>query len=99
MNFTALVILLEIDNILAGVFQKKIDKLEVNFDYNEDTIAHEFNRAADFVQKRSEMMYWQRIIEVLFIIFFNILLFMAITFIPIFLMMIYVVAPIPDDTK
>jgi len=34
MNFTALVILLEIDNILAGVFQKKIEKLEIDFTYN-----------------------------------------------------------------
>ena len=31
MNFTALVILLEIDNILAGVFQKKIEVLEIDF--------------------------------------------------------------------
>lgn len=49
MNFTALVILLEVDNILGGLLQKKIDLYEVAFDYDAKTIEHEFNRAADFI--------------------------------------------------
>lgn len=52
MNFTALVILLEIDNILGVIYQKKIDKYEIDFSYNKDTIEEEFNKAADFTLKR-----------------------------------------------
>ena len=49
MNFTALVILLEIDNILGGLLQKKIELYDVSFAYDEKTIEHEFNRAANFI--------------------------------------------------
>ena len=57
MNFTALVILLEIDNILAGVFQKRIEKLDIDFAYDPETIEHEFKRAAHFMKKRKSHFY------------------------------------------
>ena len=57
MNFTALVILLEIDNILAGVFQKRIEKLDINFAYNPETVEHEFRRAAHFMNNRKSYFY------------------------------------------
>lgn len=54
MNFTALVILLEIDNILAALYQKKIDLYEVKelFKYDPLTIKEEFNNTADFITTR-----------------------------------------------
>lgn len=52
MNFTALVILLEIDNILGELLQKRIDQYEIDFSYNKDTIEKEFNLAADFILAR-----------------------------------------------
>ena len=48
MNFTALVILLEVDNILAELLQSRIDQYEIDFSYNKDTIEKEFNVVADF---------------------------------------------------
>ena len=60
MNFTALVILLEIDNILGSILQKKIDSLNVNFDYDPLTAEFEFNRAADFYLARKEKFWFTR---------------------------------------
>lgn len=63
MNFTALVILLDIDNILGGILQKRIDKLGVNFDYDPLTAEFEFNRAADFFLARKNKFWVQYRIE------------------------------------
>lgn len=54
MNFTALVILLEIDNILAALFQKKIDIYGVadEMKYDKETIAVHFDRTAKFITER-----------------------------------------------
>lgn len=99
MNFTALVVLLEIDNILAGVFQKKIDKLEIEFEYHKDTIESEFNRAADFMVKRQKLMPCQSIAEQAIVVFIIMLLYLVVTFVPIFLMMAYIVRPIPETAS
>ena len=91
MNFTALVILLEIDNILAGVFQKKIDVLDVSFGYDENTIEFEFNRAADFIHKRNIMFYFWGWLEVIIISIFSFILLVIVTFYPIFMLMLYII--------
>ena len=93
MNFTALVILLEVDNILAGVFQKKIDKLEINFDYDPDKLEEQFNRAADFIQTRKKLFPIQNVIEKLFLVMITAVLFIVVTFLPIAIMVLYVVFP------
>ena len=59
MNFTALVIILEIDNILAGLFQKQVEKLEIDYGYDPEKIEFEFNRAADFMQDRRKLFWCQ----------------------------------------
>ena len=97
MNFTALVVLLEIDNILAGVFQKKIDKLEIEFEYHKDTIEFEFNRAADFLVQRGKLMPCQSAVEKAVVLLITMILYLVVTFVPIFLMMVYIVQPIPDS--
>jgi len=66
MNFTALVILLEIDNILAAMLQKKIDQFDIQFKYDKATIEAEFNKAADFITQRQKLFYVQRKFEQLF---------------------------------
>lgn len=52
MNFTALLVLISLDNELAALFDKRIDKLDVVFEHDDSTLKEEFNIAADFYIKR-----------------------------------------------
>ena len=58
MNFTALLILISLDNELAVLLQKRIDKLDISFEHSEHdtfTLKQEFNLAADFYLKRKQL--------------------------------------------
>lgn len=93
MNFTALVILLEIDNILGVIYQKKIDKYEIDFSYNKETIEEEFNKAADFTVKRQEIFWIQRKFENLIQFALIVLLYTAFTVFPVGMLCLYIIIP------
>ena len=88
-NFTALVILMEIDNILAEVFSKTIEKLDVDLTVHQENIESEFKRAADFVTKRCAHYYIWIWFEVAVVLIFSILLLLVVTFYPIFHISLY----------
>lgn len=94
MNFTALVILLQIDNILGGIFQKKIDNFKYSFDYDKDTAEQQFNRAADFLQERAKLFWIQGFFENLinFLSFF--VLAVIFLFIPAIYLLCYFIIPV-----
>jgi len=93
MNFTALVILLEIDNILAALYQKKIDLYEVKelFKYDPNTISDEFNRTADFLTARQGKFWIQRYFENLLFISITLSMFFVFTVIPIGVLVMYMI--------
>ena len=88
-NFTALVILMEIDNILAEVFSKTIEKLDVDLTIHQENIKIEFKRAADFVTKRCAHYNNWIWFEVAVVSIFSILLYLVVTFYPIFHLLLY----------
>ena len=79
MNFTALVIIIEIDNILGSLLEKKCEKYtkSVDFTYDNEKIEKEFNRAADFVQRRHEKRPIQERVEKVIDSIFDILIFLT----------------------
>ena len=107
MNFTALVILLQTDNILGAIFQKKIDSFGFDFAYqgkDEDTgmpsdkvPEFEFNRAANFMVQRREKFWCLEIFENLLNYFILILIFLVFTATPIIFLSMYVLIPVHND--
>lgn len=99
MNFTALVILLEIDNILAALFQKKIDIYGVadQMKYNKETIAIHFERTARFITQRQGLFWIQRRLEVFIFSVLMITLYIVFTVIPVAMVSLYILIP-PKET-
>lgn len=95
MNFTALVILLEVDNILAALLQKKIDQYDVkeHFKYDPNTIKKHFNKTQEFITDRQGLFFIQRKMEVLFFVILFVCLYVAFTVIPIGMLILYVIVP------
>lgn len=52
MNFTALIVLIQLDNLVAGRYQNLIDNFEVDFKYKPETFAEEFKKCAEFMKER-----------------------------------------------
>lgn len=94
MNFTALVILLQIDNILGGIFQKKIDNFGYSFEYDKETAEAQFNRAADFLQERKKLFWIQGFFENLLNYVSFAILAVIFLFIPVIYLMCYVIIPV-----
>ena len=93
MNFTALLILLELDNILGGIFQKDIDSFDIKFDQDPLNLEQDFNRAANFVQERAEVFRIQLKVEIFFWLALNLFLFAGLFFLPAMLSF-YVLVPV-----
>lgn len=94
MNFTALVILLQIDNILGGMYSKKVEFFNMSFEYDKEKAEEEFNKCCDFMQARSKRFYIQEFFESIinFILFFA--LFAIFFFTPIAYLMCYIIIPV-----
>lgn len=68
MNFTALLILIDLDAIFAQLLAVQIEKLNISFEYDPDTLEAEFNRAANYMQERQEQFYcWEACEKALFL--------------------------------
>ena len=95
MNFTALVILLEIDNILGAVFQKKIDLYDIGarFAYDKETLPEEFNKCADFIIERQKTFKCQRRLEISFFVLLIIALYAIVVLIPVGVIGLYIIVP------
>ena len=94
MNFTALLILLEIDNILGAILQTKIDQFDVGFSYDAETVEYEFNRAADFWIERNKKFWIQKKIEdtIVGLILFGI--YVVFIFVPWAMLLPYIIMPV-----
>lgn len=95
MNFTALVILLEIDNILGAMLEKKVSFYEVDkqFDYNAETVEKDFNKMADFILDRKEFYPCWTTFENIFNWMLTVSLFAVFLVIPVFYLSIYFIIP------
>ena len=93
MNFTALVILLEVDNILAALFQKKIDSYNIDFGYNKDTIEEDFNKTADFMTKRQSLYPIQRFFEKTILGLLTAGMYCVFVVIPVGMILLYIIIP------
>lgn len=104
MNFTALVILLQTDNILGAMFQKKIDTFDFNFEYKDtDPVTgeksdkapeFEFNRAANFMLQRREKYWFQEYLENMLNFLILLGIFVVFTLTPILFLSIYIIIPV-----
>lgn len=92
MNFTALVILLEIDNILGALFQKKIDIYDIGskFAYDKESLSEEFNKCADFIIERKKTFKCQRKLEITLFMLLSFALYAIVTLIPVCVIGLYI---------
>jgi len=58
MNFTALLILIDLDTIFAQLLTTQIEKLNISFEYDPETLEDDFNRAAEYHLERKDTMYY-----------------------------------------
>ena len=54
MNFAALLVLIEVDDMLASALEKTVEKFEVDFSYNKETAKEDFVKCASYIKKRND---------------------------------------------
>ena len=94
MNFTALLILLEIDNILGAILQTKVDQFDVGFSYDAETVEYEFNRAADFFIERNKKFWLQKKIEDTIVGLILLGIYLVFIFAPWAMFLLYIIIPV-----
>lgn len=99
MNFTALIILLEIDNILGAILQKKVDLFNVDFSHNAETVEYEFNRAADFFIERNKKFWIQNKLEFLSYALIGFGIYIIFFFTPVAVLLFYIIFPVDENSK
>lgn len=71
MNFTALLILIDLDTIFAQLLTTQIEKLNISFEYDPETLEDDFNRAAEYhLERKDTMYYWQLSEKLVFLLGF-----------------------------
>lgn len=54
MNFAALLVLIEVDDMLASSLEKTVEKFDIDFGYNKETEKEDFVKCASYIKKRKD---------------------------------------------
>lgn len=54
MNFAALLVLIEVDDMLAASLEKTVEKFDIDFGYNKETVKEDFVKCASYIKKRKD---------------------------------------------
>lgn len=87
MNFAALLVLIEVDDMLASSLEKTVEKFDIDFGYNKETAKEDFVKCASYIKKRKDGKCMQKInlcLNVIFAIIIETPFFMAIGVVPMF---------------